>query len=114
MRGKQGSNRRWQIQVTSFAACVIPMYLASVLNNMTTDCFLDNQEIVPPFSVKTYLQIKWWSSVSLAQLASVKPSIPLDGPNFNSRSQVPLGSGCYIWLTPNKCNQGLADIGRGQ
>ena len=36
----------------SFAACVAAMYLASVVESMTTDCFLELQDMAPPSIVK--------------------------------------------------------------
>ena len=61
-----GSQRVAQMQ------CDITVYSASMLDRVTVTCFLELQVTGPPASWKTYLEIDFWSSMSVSQSKSEK------------------------------------------
>ena len=87
------SERRVQSQMASLVAFEAAIYLDSAVESMMVGCFLEDQETIPPATLKTNPPIDLLESRSWAQSESVHPTRSTaspERPNVSLKCAVPL------------------------
>ena len=87
------SERRVQSQMASLVAFEAAIYSDSAVESATVGCFLEDQETIPPATLKTNPPIDLLESGSWAQSESVHPTgstASPEWPNVSPKCAVPL------------------------